>query len=105
MFRLTTARIASKAVARPTIARIPVMAYSDSAVDSKVSQHSLSGGSGSGDSFSKREKAQEEMYVRQAEREKLQALRAKLQKQREHLDELDKHIEEYTREHQSNDKK
>lgn len=50
-----------------------------------------------GDSFTKREKAAEDYYIRQKEKEKLFQLREKLKQQRAHLDELDKHIEELTR--------
>ncbi|KAK9465184.1 mitochondrial ATPase inhibitor, IATP-domain-containing protein [Lipomyces arxii] len=51
-------------------------------------------GEQAGDSFTKREKAQEELYVRQLEKEKLQKLREALKKQREHLDVIESHIEE-----------
>ncbi|MCJ1483553.1 hypothetical protein MMC06_003721 [Schaereria dolodes] len=57
-----------------------------------------SGGAASSDSFSKREKANEDYYVKQKEQEKLVALKAKLQEQRKHIDELDKHINELTKE-------
>ncbi|KAF8458053.1 mitochondrial ATPase inhibitor, IATP-domain-containing protein [Terfezia claveryi] len=50
-----------------------------------------------GDSFTKREKAVEDYYIRQKEKEKLLQLREKLKQQRAHLDELDKHIDELTR--------
>ncbi|GAA6021959.1 hypothetical protein JCM10207_002619 [Rhodosporidiobolus poonsookiae] len=42
------------------------------------------------DSFNKREKAQEENYVRQHEQEKLAALRKSIQASKEHLAELEK---------------
>ncbi|KAL1624633.1 ATPase inhibitor [Neofusicoccum ribis] len=57
-----------------------------------------SGGEKAGDAFTKREAAQEELYIRQEEKRKLLALKEKLKKQREHLDELDKHIDDLTRE-------
>ncbi|KAI5781799.1 mitochondrial ATPase inhibitor, IATP-domain-containing protein [Geopyxis carbonaria] len=50
------------------------------------------GGQHSGDSFTKREKAAEDLYVRQMEKQKLKELKIKLQQQRKHLDDLDKHI-------------
>ncbi|MCJ1353028.1 MAG: hypothetical protein MMC33_003012 [Icmadophila ericetorum] len=56
-----------------------------------------SGGEAQGDAFNKREKANEDYYVRQKEREKLTALKTKLAEQRKHLDELDKHIDELTK--------
>jgi len=59
---------------------------------------SRAGGEAQGDSFTKREKANEDFYVRKKELEKLAALKEKLKQQRQHLDELDKHIEEYTKE-------
>ncbi|GAQ39051.1 hypothetical protein AtubIFM56815_007562 [Aspergillus tubingensis] len=55
------------------------------------------GGSQHADSFTKREAAQENLYVREKEMEKLRALKAKLSEQRKHLDELDKHIDEFTK--------
>lgn len=39
-----------------------------------------SGGTASGDAFTKREEASENLYVKQHEKEKLEALRAKIQK-------------------------
>ncbi|KAK9373555.1 mitochondrial ATPase inhibitor, IATP-domain-containing protein [Lipomyces chichibuensis] len=53
-----------------------------------------SGGEKSGDSFTKREKAQEDLYVRQVEAQKLKALREALKKQREHLDDIEAHLDE-----------
>ncbi|RAK92326.1 hypothetical protein BO79DRAFT_207438 [Aspergillus costaricaensis CBS 115574] len=55
------------------------------------------GGSQHADSFTKREAAQENLYVHEKEMEKLRALKAKLNEQRKHLDELDKHIDEFTK--------
>ncbi|KAL1998469.1 hypothetical protein VTN02DRAFT_6123 [Thermoascus thermophilus] len=49
------------------------------------------------DSFSRREAAQESMYIHEKETEKLKALKAKIEEQRKHLAELDKHIDELTR--------
>lgn len=56
-------------------------------------------GQAGGDAFTKREHAQEELYIRQQEVEKLRAIQAKLAEQRKHIDELDKHIEELTKDH------
>jgi len=52
------------------------------------------GGERSGDSFTKRERAAEDFYIRQQEKSKLIELKAKLQQQRKHLDELEKHVDE-----------
>jgi len=56
------------------------------------------GGTAAGDSFTKREAAQENIYVKEKELEKLRDLKRKLSEQRKHLDELDKHIDELTKE-------
>ncbi|KAH3685528.1 hypothetical protein WICPIJ_003498 [Wickerhamomyces pijperi] len=45
---------------------------------------------GSSDAFTKREKAQEDLYVKQHEKEQLAALRESLKKQKEQLDALEK---------------
>ncbi|KAI9677199.1 MAG: hypothetical protein M1829_002773 [Trizodia sp. TS-e1964] len=58
---------------------------------------SRAGGIASGDAFSKREKANEDYYVREQEKAKLLALREKLKQQQKHLQELDKHIDELTK--------
>ncbi|KAK9237748.1 mitochondrial ATPase inhibitor, IATP-domain-containing protein [Lipomyces kononenkoae] len=52
------------------------------------------GGEKQGDTFTKREKAQEDLYVRQLEAQKLKALRDALKKQREHLDDIEAHLDE-----------
>ncbi|KAF7592726.1 hypothetical protein BBP40_012557 [Aspergillus hancockii] len=56
-----------------------------------------SGGQAQSDSFTKREAAQENLYIHDKEREKLLALRKKVSEQRKHLDELDAHLEELTK--------
>jgi len=58
---------------------------------------SRAGGEASGDSFTKREKAAEDLYMRQQEKQKLRELKEKLQQQRKHLDDLDRHLEEFTK--------
>ncbi|EEA21806.1 ATPase inhibitor [Talaromyces marneffei ATCC 18224] len=55
-------------------------------------------GAAAADSFTKREAAQENLYVREKELEKLKELKSKLKEQRKHLDELDKHIDQLTKE-------
>ncbi|CAD6577346.1 MAG: hypothetical protein ASARMPREDX12_008318 [Alectoria sarmentosa] len=52
------------------------------------------GGSAQGDAFSKREQADENLYVRQKEQEKLQQLKQKIADHKKHLDELDQHVTE-----------
>ena len=44
------------------------------------------------DAFSKREQADENLYVRQKEQEKLQELKKKIADHQKHLEELDKHV-------------
>ena len=44
------------------------------------------------DAFSKREQADENLYVRQKEQEKLQELKKKIEDHKKHLDDLDKHV-------------
>ncbi|RPB04543.1 hypothetical protein L873DRAFT_1666945 [Choiromyces venosus 120613-1] len=56
------------------------------------------GGEAAGDAFTKREKANEDFYVREQEKQKLLLLKEKLANQRKHLDDLDRHIDELTRE-------
>ncbi|KAJ5684379.1 uncharacterized protein N7477_000724 [Penicillium maclennaniae] len=50
------------------------------------------------DSFTKREAAQEALYIREKEIEKLQQLKKKITDQRAHLDELEGHIDQLTKE-------
>ncbi|KAJ5174892.1 uncharacterized protein N7482_000769 [Penicillium canariense] len=56
-----------------------------------------SGGAASGDSFTKREAAQEALYIREKELEKLHTLKKKITDQRQHLDELESHIDKLTK--------
>ncbi|EGD90593.1 hypothetical protein H112_02059 [Trichophyton rubrum D6] len=56
-----------------------------------------SGGQQSSDIWTKRESAEEALYMKKKEHEKLLALREKLKQQRAHLDELDAHLEELTK--------
>ena len=44
------------------------------------------------DAFSKREQADENLYVRQKEQEKLMELKKKISDHKKHLDELDQHV-------------
>jgi len=55
---------------------------------------SRTGGERAGDAFTKREKAQEELWIKEEETKKLLELRAKLKAQAKHIDELDKSIGE-----------
>ncbi|KAK0389608.1 hypothetical protein NLU13_3183 [Sarocladium strictum] len=52
---------------------------------------------GAGDSWQRREKANEDYAIRQREKEKLLELKAKLQEQRQHLDRLAEHIDDMTK--------
>ncbi|KAJ5551562.1 hypothetical protein N7535_000493 [Penicillium sp. DV-2018c] len=55
------------------------------------------GGPSSGDSFTKREAAQESLYIREKELEKLKQLKQSIQQQRKHLEELENHIDGLSR--------
>ncbi|KAJ9294648.1 hypothetical protein DTO271G3_6568 [Paecilomyces variotii] len=90
------------AIARPLLrTSTPVVNRSFSIAAARMGEGDLGaprkGGSQQEDTFSRREAAQENLYVREKEMEKLRALKAKLKEQRAHLDELDKHIDELTR--------
>ncbi|KAA8641934.1 uncharacterized protein ATNIH1004_010873 [Aspergillus tanneri] len=50
------------------------------------------------DSFAQREAAQENMYIRSQEADKLRILKQKMAEQRRHLEELDRHLQELSRE-------
>ncbi|KAJ5986259.1 hypothetical protein N7451_010624 [Penicillium sp. IBT 35674x] len=52
----------------------------------------------SGDAFTKREAAQESMYIREKELEKLSKLKKQIAEQRKHLDDLEGHIDSLTAE-------
>lgn len=56
-----------------------------------------SGGVAQGDAFNKREKAQEDLGIRQREQEKLKELKEKLKQQRSDLDKLETSIDEITK--------
>lgn len=47
------------------------------------------------DQFQRREAAQEGLWIKQQEAEKLEILRKKVKEQQQHMRELDKHLEEY----------
>jgi len=57
-----------------------------------------SGGVASSDAFNKREQADEALYVRKKEREKLMALKAKITEQQKHLKDLEDHIDDLSKE-------
>ncbi|KAF3924325.1 hypothetical protein ABW21_db0208749 [Orbilia brochopaga] len=57
-----------------------------------------SGGDAAGDSFTRREKAQEDYYIKQREKERITKLREKLAEQRKHLDSLEDDIKELEKE-------
>jgi len=52
---------------------------------------------GQGDSFTKREKANEDYAIRQREKERLLELKKKLAEQHEHLKKLEEHIDELSK--------
>jgi len=58
---------------------------------------SRAGGERSGDAFTRRETAAEELYIREQEKLKLHELKAKLGQQRKHLDELENYINDLTK--------
>ncbi|GAA5919152.1 hypothetical protein JCM6882_005502 [Rhodosporidiobolus microsporus] len=74
-------RLAARVQRTPQVA-----AFSSSAL--RLSEGMPSGHAN--DAFNKREKAQEEAYVRDAEREKLKALRKSIEASKAHLEELQK---------------
>ncbi|KAL8922699.1 MAG: hypothetical protein Q9208_005012 [Pyrenodesmia sp. 3 TL-2023] len=51
-----------------------------------------SGGAAQGDAFVKREKANEDFYVRDQEMQKLRALKKKIDEHKKHLEELEKNV-------------
>ncbi|KAI6249987.1 hypothetical protein HI914_01898 [Erysiphe necator] len=57
-----------------------------------------SGGAQSGDAFSRREKANEDMAIKAREREKLLELRKKISEQHDHLNRLEKHLDDLANE-------
>ncbi|KAK7540868.1 mitochondrial ATPase inhibitor, IATP-domain-containing protein [Phyllosticta citribraziliensis] len=91
MFRTSVTRaIRAPVAARPFSTTVRAMAAGDAGAP-------RSGGEKAGDAFTKREAANEELYIRQEEKRKLLELKEKIASQRKHLDELDKHIEELTK--------
>ncbi|CUS12098.1 unnamed protein product [Tuber aestivum] len=81
---------------RTTIARtfrvnriVTLRSYTEGATGSGITRP---GGEAAGDAFTKREKANEDLYVRAQEKAKLLQLKEKLANQRKHLDELDAHM-------------
>ncbi|KAK0508875.1 hypothetical protein JMJ35_008246 [Cladonia borealis] len=51
-----------------------------------------SGGAAQGDAFSKRERASEDMAIREMEMQKLREMKAKIADHKKHLDELEKNM-------------
>ncbi|KAJ5132089.1 ATPase inhibitor [Penicillium atrosanguineum] len=49
------------------------------------------------DTFTQRGAAQEGMYIKEQEMEKMRLLREKLRESQKHMEELDKHLEEYAK--------
>ncbi|KAG5361060.1 ATPase inhibitor [Yarrowia sp. B02] len=76
-------------ISTATVTRVPRVAarfYSEGSAGSFR-------GEGQGDSFTKREKAQEDYYVKQQEKEKLEALREQLAKLKQDTADLEKHLD------------
>ncbi|ODQ53449.1 hypothetical protein SAICODRAFT_18936 [Saitoella complicata NRRL Y-17804] len=59
-----------------------------------VRTYAIDQGSGAPDAMNKREKAQEDMYMRNREAEKLKKLRESLSKQKEHIADIEKQLDE-----------
>ncbi|KAF2742883.1 hypothetical protein M011DRAFT_452478 [Sporormia fimetaria CBS 119925] len=95
MFRTSLVRAAAPRRLLSTSARL--------ATGETGSGFSRPGGQRSGDAFTKREQAAEELYIRQEEKAKLLAIKEKLQQQRKHIDELEKHIDDVTKERSGGD--
>ncbi|CAL5870162.1 uncharacterized protein PFLUO_LOCUS4397 [Penicillium psychrofluorescens] len=95
MFRQAIARplvTANRAVARRSFSvAVPRMGEGDTGAP-------RSGGVASGDQFTKREAAQEAVYIREKEVEKLRNLKKTIADQRKHLDELEGHIDKLSKE-------
>ncbi|KAJ5212380.1 ATPase inhibitor [Penicillium cinerascens] len=90
----------SRPVARATLSPVFIRSISVS--------HSIMGAGDTGspkprgflaekDQFTRREAAQEALYIRAQEMEKLKILRAKLKQSQNHMEELDKYLEEYSK--------
>ncbi|KAK3202009.1 hypothetical protein GRF29_164g1406021 [Pseudopithomyces chartarum] len=92
MFRTSIVKASRPFSARLFTSSARVMAGGDAG-----SGASRPGGSRSGDAFTKREAAAEEMYIKQEERAKLLAIREKLRQQQQHIEELTRHIDEVTK--------
>ncbi|KAJ5863715.1 uncharacterized protein N7529_005631 [Penicillium soppii] len=85
---IRSANTANRAVfTRSFSAAVPRMGEGDTG-----GPRSSAGGS-SGDAFTRREAAQESLYIREKELEKLAQLKKKISEQRKHLDELENHID------------
>ncbi|KAJ5095752.1 hypothetical protein NUU61_005108 [Penicillium alfredii] len=92
-----------QAIARPMVtANRAVLQRSFSAAVPRMGEGDTgaprSGGAASSDAFTKREAAQEAIYIREKELEKLGSLKKKITEQRKHLDELEGHIDKLTKE-------
>jgi len=90
MFRTAIVNVARPLACRRFISSTTrVMAGGDTGSGS-----SRPGGSKSGDAWTKREHAAEELYIKREETDKLRALKQKLNEQRKHIDDLEKHIDD-----------
>jgi len=89
----TVARLPRTVGFRPATSLIMSRGYTEGATGGI-----RSGGDAAGDSFSRREKASEDLYIRQREKERLAKLREKLAIQRKHLDDLEDTIKDLEKE-------
>ncbi|EPS43181.1 hypothetical protein H072_2824 [Dactylellina haptotyla CBS 200.50] len=85
----TVARLPRTTAFRPATSLIMNRGYTEGATGGV-----RSGGVAASDQFSRREKAQEDLYIMQREKERIAKLKEKLQAQRKHLDDLAADIEE-----------
>ncbi|OAK97616.1 hypothetical protein IQ06DRAFT_379463 [Phaeosphaeriaceae sp. SRC1lsM3a] len=85
----------TRSVAAPRYFSVAARRYAEGATGSGSSR---AGGIASGDAFTKREAANEELYIRQEEKAKLLAIKEKLKQQRQHIEDLDKHIDDVIKE-------
>ncbi|KAH6648526.1 mitochondrial ATPase inhibitor, IATP-domain-containing protein [Truncatella angustata] len=96
MYRQTLAKVpASRLAAVPSYRAFSITSRAFAAGDTGSFRNT---GTGQGDAFQKREKANEDYAIREREKEKLLELRKKLHEQQKHLKTLSDHIDELTKE-------
>ncbi|KAH7390887.1 mitochondrial ATPase inhibitor, IATP-domain-containing protein [Phaeosphaeria sp. MPI-PUGE-AT-0046c] len=85
----------ARSVAAPRYFSVAARRFAEGSTGSGASR---AGGIAAGDAFTKREAANEELYIRQEEKAKLLAIKEKLKQQRKHIEDLDKHIDDVIKE-------